>query len=67
MSGGRGFSRFYPEGNEPVSVLIARATIALNALCAIDPHEAEGVARAFLSGALTPKPKDGKVVPWKRS
>jgi hypothetical protein len=67
MRAGKGFSRFHPAGDEPLSVLVARAAMALNALRAIDPHEAESVARAFLSGALTPKPKEGNILPWKRS
>jgi hypothetical protein len=60
---GAGFSREYPEGGERLTVLVAKATIALNAIAALDKQEAEAVARAFLSGSLTPK-KERTVLPW---
>ena len=63
---GRGFSRFHPEGDDPVPVRVAKIVVALNELRAISPEDAEGVARAFLSGSLTPKPKAGRGVAWRR-
>lgn len=56
-------SRFHPGGDDPIPVLVARAVMALNDLRAFGPHEAEAVAKAFLSGTLTPK-AERKVLPW---
>lgn len=50
------------EGGDNLAVLTARAVAALNAVAALDPAEAEGVARAFLSGTFTPKER--RVLPW---
>ena len=66
---GKGFSRFSPRGDDPITVRVALITMALNELRAISPQDAEDVARAFLGGHLTPKPKTEaeRIIPWKRS
>ena len=63
---GKGFSRFYPRGDDPITIRVALITMALNDLRAISPQDAEDVARAFLRGHLTPTPtpRTERIVPW---
>jgi hypothetical protein len=65
MTGGA-FSRSYPLGDDPLPVRIAKITLQWNELREIDPRAAEDLAKAFLSGALTPAPKKEAAMPWQR-